>query len=153
MTNTPNLHLPDGYLDTGKTRNCGIVGLSALIEKPYREVEQAIWRDIHDRLKKLSAAYRTTTSYRRWGGSCFSKAQFTLVAHQLGVSIKRTQIRRQHLQTFVRRSTKPGVTYCIRVTRHIVTVRDGWVMDQAGVCRIEDHFARHKIATDVWVRA
>lgn len=49
--------------------------------------------------------------------------------------------------TFARRHAKPGVLYMLRVGRHVVTLRDGIVMDQTGAAPAAQHRSGRAIVT------
>jgi hypothetical protein len=49
--------------------------------------------------------------------------------------------------TFARRHAKPGTLYMLRVGRHVVTLRDGIVMDQTGAAPAAEHRSGRAIVT------
>jgi hypothetical protein len=56
---------------------------------------------------------------------------------------------RRKLFAWVRDRAEPGKLYMLRVTRHVVLVKDGWVLDQGGVKRIEQHRSRNCLLSHV----
>jgi hypothetical protein len=49
------------------------------------------------------------------------------------------------VETFARRYAKPGVTYMVCVSRHVVTVRDGIVIDQTQAAPASQHRSRRQL--------
>lgn len=49
------------------------------------------------------------------------------------------------VETFARRYAKPGVTYMVCVSRHVVTVRDGIVIDQTQAAPASQHHSRRQL--------
>lgn len=49
--------------------------------------------------------------------------------------------------TFARKHAKPGVTYMLRVSRHVVTLRDGIVIDQSRAAPAAQHPSGRSIVT------
>jgi hypothetical protein len=49
--------------------------------------------------------------------------------------------------TFARRYAKPGVTYMLRVRRHVVTLRDGIVIDQGCAAPADKHPEGKRLVT------
>lgn len=54
---------------------------------------------------------------------------------------------RCNVATFARRHAKPGTLYMLRVGRHVVTLRDGIVMDQTGAAPAAEHRSGRAIVT------
>jgi hypothetical protein len=48
------------------------------------------------------------------------------------------------LKVFARDWTTSGVTYMVTLSRHVVTLKDGIVIDQAGAAPVEKHWTRNK---------
>lgn len=65
----------------------------------------------------------------QWGGMCIARCS---------------------VSTFAAKRAKPGVTYMVRIKRHVVTVRDGMVADQSGISPAARHPTARRMICSVW---
>lgn len=137
-----HLMRPEGYAATGKRGNCSIVAFSVLTGVPYRAAEDAFWRSC------VELGYYRHRS--RWSGGVSTFKQWPIVSERLGVPLACDLLPvKRKLSTLVRGGRfKPGVTYAVRVSRHVVTYRDGVVLDQNGakdaaMARVWKQFVTH----------
>jgi hypothetical protein len=132
---------PDGFADSGRSGNCAIVALASLTGVAYPKVEAAVWADIAKRgLRKHKG---------RWNGATWTDLQYPTVSAKLGKRLKQTRIDRQQLKTLFSK-LDPAKKYAVQLTRHIVTVHAGLVMDQQGAYPIAQCWCRTKVARSVW---
>jgi hypothetical protein len=106
--------------------NCGVVAVAACAGVPYATA----W----DRLKCITAR---RTRGRTWTGGTFYHER-TVALAELGVDYTVHHLGRGMLfRTWARTQAKPGVTYMVTITGHVVTYRDGVFMDQSGSGPVE----------------
>ncbi len=116
--------------------NCGVLAVAICAGVSFEKAKEAC------RLRKGSK-----------GGT--SHAQREEALKRLGVSFESrahghhsfAKIKTMKVSTFARDWTVPGAVYMLRVSHHVVTVRDGIVMDQNGVSPAATHWTRNKIVT------
>lgn len=85
----------------------------------------------------------------RWKGGTKHKDRIRALEH-FGVKHRSYELRdKRRLETWIRDRAELGALYMLRVTGHVVLLRDGWVLDQGGLFRIETHRSRKQLLTHV----
>lgn len=102
--------------------NCGVTAVAVIARVPIAEA--------HEVIRKIKGVSR------RWRGGT-SHADRIDALHHYGVphTVYRLKDRRR-LATWVRDRAEPGKTYMLRITGHVLVLRDGWCMDQKGARHI-----------------
>lgn len=90
-------------------------------------------------LKAWGVAFRATFHVTR-GEFAYFKGESPLLPYD--ASLPRCSV-----ATFARRYAKPGVTYMLRVRRHVVTLRDGIVIDQSCAAPADKHPEGKRLVT------
>lgn len=114
-------------------RNCGVVAVAACAGVPYDTAWDLLKGYTARRMGKLT-----------WTGGTFEheRAKALIV---LGVAYERLTFKRgQQFRTWARTQAKPGVTYMVTVTGHVVTYKDGVFMDQCGSGPVETSIVGRK---------
>jgi len=136
------IEFPDGFVPEQHRHLgcCGVLAVAMLADVPFQTAWDAL----------LSLQPRP----KRWRGGTTHTQRLKALA-LLGVATESAQgLPRRTLATIVRSTLlEPGVTYMVRVRGHVVTVRNGIVVDQAGALPIAQHPSRRKIVTNIARRA
>lgn len=117
-----------GLLDTSATRPgpiCGVFAVALAAGVP------------------TDAAYTVIAGYRkapaRWKGRTHRKDRMKALKH-FGVTAKPIYAPPETVRRFAEYRARPGVHYMIEVAGHIMTLKDGVLMDQSQV----EHYSTHK---------
>lgn len=99
------------------------------------------------------AAYTVIAGYRkapaRWKGRTHRKDRMKALAH-FGVTVKPNYAPPETVQRFHATKAQPGVHYMIEVAGHIMTLKDGVLMDQNQVEHVTAHKRRRCIVKAVF---
>lgn len=126
-----SLKYPDGYTGTSRDPHCGVLAVAICAGVSF----ETAW--------DIFKSYRTPRQRARWRGAT-NWQERDLALLQLKVDYGTLAVRRQTLLAFVRDVAKPGETYMVRVRGHVVTVRDGMVIDQTACAPASKHPSRRK---------
>ena len=130
--------------------HCGVLAVAIMAGRPFEEA----WDAIKSRSRKRG----------RWQGGTTHSERVTLlkawgIPHRTvyhSPMARRGYIKPAGyddmlpictLETFAKRYAKPGVTYMLRVSGHIVTLRDGMVIDQGYAGPVSGYFRRRSKVT------
>lgn len=108
-------------VDSRKGPNCGITSVAICAGATFQEA----W-DICSEGKRSNYRGRTTTSDRM---KAFS---------ELGIDFEEIEFPKQTLWRFIRDYTDPDTIYSVTITGHVVTVLNGYVIDQNGAWDIKN---------------
>lgn len=85
----------------------------------------------------------------RWKGGS-NVMQREAILKRLGVPFEEVETPRpMRLETWARRYAKPGALYMVRMRGHVVTVKDGHILDQNGLRPVSSSWCRRKVVTYV----
>jgi hypothetical protein len=122
--------------------NCGVLSVAMCANVSFAVAEKAC--KLSSRSKGGTNHYQREQALKALGVRFESKLVMVKVGN--GAYCKYVQ---PTIRTFVRDHTAPGVTYMLRVNKHVVTVRDGIVMDQQSVKPAAEHWSRNMRVTRV----
>lgn len=115
---------------------CGVLSLAIIANVSFAQATQA-------------AKNNMMSFQKRHGGATYPD-QLRGALKELGVRFGQYSIEeRRNLQTTVRTRLKKDTTYMILTSRHVVTVRNGVVADQAEILPIAEHCARRCFVTHI----
>jgi hypothetical protein len=104
--------------------NCGVVSVAACAGVDYATARTAVWNNLPPKRRM------------NWKGRTYPNER-THALSELRVNFMTTWSRgyrqRMAFKTWAAQHAKPGVTYMVSVTGHVVTYRDGVAMDQGGL--------------------
>lgn len=113
--------------------NCGVLSVAICARVSFEKAWAAC------RMRKGSKG--ATSAYQRETALNSLKVRFEKRA---------MSARRSTMRVFVRDFTVPGATYMVTTSRHVVTVRDGIVIDQQGASPAATHWTRNKRVIRSW---
>jgi hypothetical protein len=133
VTNTPDTLFTLASLKDGP--NCGVTAVAIAAGVSLDEA-MAVIRKIKGKS-------------RRWKGGTLHKDRILALEH-FKVAHKAYSLKdRRKLYTWARDRAEPGKLYMLRVTGHVILLKDGWCMDQSGPRRIEAFRCRNRFLTHV----
>jgi len=130
------IEYPDGMVYN--LPNCGIVAMATCSGKPYEHTREWFRRRMKARGNWKGRTYHT---------------QYSEYLRECGVWFKHSKCEKGDvptLMTFVTLRATPGRLYAVRVSGHVMTCRNGWVMDQIQRCPVGEHYSRRRRVTDYW---
>ena len=127
-----------GLLDTSSARPGPICGVFAVALAAGVPTDQAY---------TVMAAYRKCPA--RWKGRTHRKDRMKALAH-FGVRTKAAYAPPETVQRFAATRARPGVHYMIEVAGHIMTLKDGVLMDQNQVEHVTGHKRKRCIVKAVF---
>lgn len=121
--------------DLVRAPNCGVTAVAIAAGVP---IDQAM--EVVRKIKGKS---------RRWKGSTKHNDRILALEHFKVPHRHYALHDKRRLYTWVRDRAEPGQLYLLRITGHVLLVKDGWCMDQHGPCRIEVYGYRGSLLTHV----
>lgn len=131
------LEYPVGFDQERMSRKpiCGVLAM-AIVANVSFDVARATLKDL------LHELY----PYRRRFGGAISLAMFERAMKRLAVRYdKREVVGNLRVSRFAQVCAKPGVLYAVRVPDHLITMRDGMVLDQAKHCHWSELKSNRKV--------
>lgn len=129
---------PEGYTPAAQEPHCGVLATAICAGVTFDEAREALLSPF--------ATYGIPAKYKgklQRGMTWATQREAALL--QMGVTyVSLTGLPAMTLKTFVKRHAKAGRTYMVTVTRHVVTVRDGMVIDQSACAPVDQHPSRNK---------
>ena len=118
------LKRPTGFATTLRKNNCGVVALAAMTGVTYAAAEDAIWASI--------SAHEKSAKRETWDGSCRLMRDWPAAAKTLGIEgLTHHKPRRVSVKTLMK-DISPHKAHAVMTRGHVVTVKAGLIMDQAG---------------------
>lgn len=142
---------PADYGKVAPGGHCGVLAVAIFAGRTFEEA----WAALAPKRGRWSGGTRhgdRVAALRSWGIPL--RTVLHLPAHECSYWQGRSPLLtydasapRCSVATFARRHAKPGVTYMLRVSRHVVTLRDGIVIDQTQAAPAASHWTAKKIVT------
>jgi hypothetical protein len=104
-------------------------------------------------IKKATADYQHVigkTKRSSWKGYTQHKHYADVIKHNWKRCEWRKVPEKPILRVWVDRCTVKGRTYLVRVSGHVMVVKDGWVVDQWHRAPAGEHRAKRRFVTDIW---
>lgn len=108
---------------------CGVLSIAVIAGCTFADATNAVKKNLMPHQK-------------RHGGKTYHEQRLGALRH-LGVNfIEHKNVAKRNLSSWVALNAMPGVTYMVTTSIHVVTVRDGFVIDQYEHAYIGVHSAR-----------
>lgn len=112
---------------------CGVLAVAVVADITFEEATNLV--------KKHMLPHQ-----KRHGGKTYAEQRLGAL-DDCGVKYMPINVKRQTLLRFLR--DNPEGTYMIEVTGHVVTYKDGLVIDQSEIAPVEEHWAKRKFVITV----
>lgn len=148
---TAPVSYPNDYGSVAPGGHCGVLAVAILSGRTFREA----WDALTPRKGRWTGGTRHNERIavlRSWGVPFratlhMTGADYRFCGGKSPLSSYDAILPRCSVATFARRYAKPGVTYMLRIKRHVLTLRDGYCVDQTECCPVERYSLRRSIVT------
>lgn len=123
---------PSGFLPVHKTKPiCGVLAVAVCAVVSFEEAHAACKRNLPSHRKRFGGR---TFDEQRIRAMFDLKVKFVVWKHTPTCTV----------DEFVLQYAEAGKTYQLKVSRHVITVCNGWVMDQYAHCGSAGHPTRNR---------
>ncbi len=128
----------------GHLPNCGLTAMAVAANITLKEATEAY--------QKACVELRGKPMQGNWKGRTYDSIRLVAMIKHLGLKLTKCPVKGMTLKKLTRYLQK-DVKYIVTTTGHVQVVENGIVVDQSGVCAINDYWGKGKKVKDVLIVA